>query len=126
MICFVCKGEKRSRDLGCDMFFEISVREEVDVAKKVMDSLYYRWKSNQSRHQHLHHQQHHMPVSQSPLASTPSSSHHFGRKCLETFAGRCSASKSTSMDVISERDDVALPISLSLGLTENEKSHLII
>ncbi|XP_045024916.1 uncharacterized protein LOC116916320 [Daphnia magna] len=106
------EGEKRSRDLGCDLFFEISVREEVDVAKRVMEDLYFRWKYNQS-----HHHQHHLPQQQphQPIATTPNgSSHHFGRRCLETFAGRCSANKSNSMDVISEREDGALPISLSL------------
>jgi hypothetical protein len=52
-------------------------------------------------------------------ASTPNgtSTHHFGRRCLETFAGRCSANKSNSMDVISEREDGVLPISLSLGIS---------
>ncbi|XP_046446068.1 ras-like protein 1 [Daphnia pulex] len=109
------EGEKRSRDLGCDLFFEISVREEVEVAKRVMEDLYFRWKYNQS-----HHHQSHSPQTQQPHpplgASTPNgtSNHHFGRRCLETFAGRCSANKSNSMDVISEREDGALPISLSL------------
>lgn len=110
---FTLSGDKRSRDLGCDLFFEISVREEVDVAKRVMEDLYFRWKYNQS-----HHHQHHLPQQQphQPIATTPNgSSHHFGRRCLETFAGRCSANKSNSMDVISEREDGALPISLSLG-----------
>ena len=107
--CF-CEGEKRSRDLGCDLFFEISVREEVDVAKRVMEDLYFRWKYNQSHH-------HHQPSPQPPAhVVTPTQSHHhFGRRCLETFAGRCSANKSNSMDVISEREDGVLPISLSLG-----------
>lgn len=107
------KGEKRSRDLGCDLFFEISVREEVDVAKRIMDNLYFRWKYNQTHQQH--HPQIHILQPQQPLAAIATSSHHFGRRCLETFAGRCSANKSNSMDVISERDDTTLPISLSLG-----------
>ena len=115
---FLISGEKRSRDLGCDLFFEISVREEVDVAKRVMEDLYFRWKYNQS-----HHHQSHSPQTQQPhpplgAPSTPNgttSNHHFGRRCLETFAGRCSANKSNSMDVISEREDGALPISLSLN-----------
>ena len=97
--------------MGCDLFFEISVREEVDVAKRVMEDLYFRWKYNQSHHHH------HQPSPQPPAhVVTPTQSHHhFGRRCLETFAGRCSANKSNSMDVISEREDGVLPISLSLG-----------
>lgn len=112
------KGEKRSRDLGCDLFFEISVREEVDVAKRVMEDLYFRWKYNQSHHHPSHSpqtQQPHPPLGASTPNGTTSNNHHFGRRCLETFAGRCSANKSNSMDVISEREDGALPISLSLG-----------
>lgn len=31
------EGEKRSRDLGCDHFFEISVREEADIARRVVE-----------------------------------------------------------------------------------------
>lgn len=38
------EGEKRSRDLGCDQFFEISVREQVDAARHVAEQLYLCWK----------------------------------------------------------------------------------
>lgn len=105
--------------MGCDLFFEISVREEVEVAKRIIDNLYIRWRynqSHQSNYQHVQQQQHLLQPQQS-LAAMATSSHHFGRRCLETFAGRCSANKSNSMDVISEREDAVLPISLSLGTT---------
>ena len=110
-MCYELAGEKRSRDLGCDLFFEISVREEVDVAKNVIEDLYFRWKYNHSHHNH--NQPHHVHPT---TAVTPTLSHHFGRRCLETFAGRCSTNKSNSMDIISEREDGVLPISLSLGM----------
>lgn len=106
--------------MGCDLFFEISVREEADVARRVMEDLYGRWKYNQSHHHsnssHHHQQQPHcMPP---PMIVAPSwMQSHFGRRCLETFTGRCSASKSSSMDVINEKEDQVpvVPISLSLG-----------
>ena len=41
------EGEKRSRDLGCDLFFEISVREEADAARRVVESLYNVYKQQQ-------------------------------------------------------------------------------
>lgn len=82
-------------------------------------SLHARW-----RQQHNHHHHHHpspqivhnpTPHHQASIKSDHSS--HFGRRCLETFAGRCSSS-SSSMDVINERDDdVLAPASLSLGKT---------
>jgi hypothetical protein len=66
---------KRSRDLGCDLFFEISVREEVDVAKRVMEDLYFRWKYNQS-----HHHQSHSPQTQQPRIHHSAPRHQTGRQ----------------------------------------------
>lgn len=96
------EGEKRSRDLGCDLFFEISVREEADAARRVVESLYAVYK------------QQHGGQPQSATTSPPTP---FGRRCLETFTGRPSAAnKSNSMDVINERsEDVIVPVSFSLG-----------
>jgi GTPase SAR1 family protein len=38
------EGERRSRELGCDQFREISVREQVDVPRNVVEQLYTHWK----------------------------------------------------------------------------------
>jgi hypothetical protein len=101
------EGEKRSRDLGCDLFFEISVREEADAARRVVESLY-----NVYKHQQQQHGGHQQQQQQSP--STP-----FGRRCLETFTGSFHR-PSNSMDIINERmdeiNDPIVPIKyLSLG-----------
>ena len=45
----------------------------------------------------------------------PPLSSYFGLRCLDTFSW-CSTSKSTSMDVISEREDNQNPLSISLSL----------
>jgi len=37
-------GSKRSRGLDCDHFFEISVREQVDFPKRIVEQLYASWK----------------------------------------------------------------------------------
>ena len=101
------EGEKRSRDLGCDLFFEISVREEADAARRIVESLYSVYKQ-----QHGGHQQQQSPP-------TP-----FGRRCLETFTGSFHR-PSNSMDIINERSEDAsiLPIYLSLGKCLNKRSY---
>ena len=38
------EGERRSRELGCDQLREISVREQVDVPRNVVEQLYTHWK----------------------------------------------------------------------------------
>jgi len=108
-------GMRRSRDLECDQFFEISVREHVDFPKHIMEHLYSSWKRS------------HLPSAtrakvRSPSAScslleslAPPLSSYFGLRCLDTFSW-CSTSKSTSMDVISEREDNQNPLSISLSL----------
>ena len=47
---------------------------------------------------------------------TPPLNPHFGRRCFDTFS-RCSTNKSTSMDVISEREDSQNSLSISLSLS---------
>jgi len=68
-------GMKRSRDLECDHFYEISVREHVDFPKRVVEHLYSCWKRS------------HIPVSINinhfNCSEVPSMSNNY--KCLILF-----------------------------------------